>query len=250
MSYNLFDARPSPFGFDAVKARTDYERLNMCNNNYQQNLDYLTCLMNRVDVTEDLHDNDDSLHLGLTQIPNNVNATPLGVQGQESCHSWNVNITDVIRSEFERNGVDREIDEVDQIQLKLRSSSTAPVCTQELNNGNVRPSVLDDYVAARERKRRLSKSKRGVKASECVFCKNNGETAGIYSSHAVKDESGRVTCPILRKYTCPLCGVNGDAAHTLRYCPKNMEQTSRTLSLLRTSRLSTGRINPRAIRLM
>ncbi|VDP75252.1 unnamed protein product [Schistosoma mattheei] len=36
----------------------------------------------------------------------------------------------------------------------------------------------------------------------------------------VKDRFGRVTCPILRKFTCPLCGATKDRAHTIRYCPR------------------------------
>ena len=40
----------------------------------------------------------------------------------------------------------------------------------------------------------------------CVFCKNNGEDEHYYLAHTLKDELGRVTCPVLHKYTCPYCG--------------------------------------------
>ncbi|KAK7874318.1 hypothetical protein R5R35_007793 [Gryllus longicercus] len=53
----------------------------------------------------------------------------------------------------------------------------------------------------------------------CAFCRNNGETVEFYSGHILKDAKGRVQCPILRAYTCPNCGANGDRAHTLKYCP-------------------------------
>ncbi|CAM1326120.1 NANOS1 (predicted) [Pycnogonum litorale] len=71
--------------------------------------------------------------------------------------------------------------------------------------------------------RRLTASKNLRKAlpRECVFCKNNGEQPFFYLSHVLKDKEGKVRCPILRDYTCPICGVNGDSAHTLKYCPKN-----------------------------
>lgn len=55
--------------------------------------------------------------------------------------------------------------------------------------------------------------------SVCGFCKQNGESAEIYESHRLKAHNGRVLCPVLRKYMCPICGATGDTAHTLRYCP-------------------------------
>ncbi|XP_063290052.1 nanos homolog 1 [Pelobates fuscus] len=56
----------------------------------------------------------------------------------------------------------------------------------------------------------------------CGFCRNNREAAEIYSNHRLKGTDGRILCPILRCYTCPLCGANGDNAHTLRYCPMKL----------------------------
>ncbi|XP_055502916.1 nanos homolog 1-like [Leucoraja erinacea] len=53
----------------------------------------------------------------------------------------------------------------------------------------------------------------------CVFCRNNNESVTLYTTHILKSPDGRVLCPILRRYTCPLCGANGDNAHTIKYCP-------------------------------
>ncbi|MCI4394525.1 hypothetical protein PGIGA_G00169770 [Pangasianodon gigas] len=53
----------------------------------------------------------------------------------------------------------------------------------------------------------------------CGFCKQNGESAEIYASHRLKARNGRVLCPVLRNYVCPICGATGDAAHTRHYCP-------------------------------
>lgn len=54
----------------------------------------------------------------------------------------------------------------------------------------------------------------------CGFCKKNNESPNVVSSHQLRDATGRITCPILRNYICPLCGAFGDNAHTIKYCPK------------------------------
>ena len=59
------------------------------------------------------------------------------------------------------------------------------------------------------------------KFSFCVFCKNNGEDESYYLSHTLKDDHGRVVCPILSAYICPICGASGPIAHTIKYCPEN-----------------------------
>ena len=64
---------------------------------------------------------------------------------------------------------------------------------------------------------------RPMKQQVCVFCRNNGESESFYTSHCLKDAEGKVTCPVLRAYTCPLCGANGDLAHTIKYCPENSQ---------------------------
>ena len=64
----------------------------------------------------------------------------------------------------------------------------------------------------------------------CVFCRNNGESESVYTSHVLKDSDGRTACPILRAYTCPICKANGDNSHTIKYCPMN--QNARVASSL------------------
>ncbi|XP_022087094.1 nanos homolog 1-like [Acanthaster planci] len=60
------------------------------------------------------------------------------------------------------------------------------------------------------------------KPTWCVFCKNNGESEAVYTSHVLKNSLDKVVCPRLRAYICPLCGISGDDAHTIKYCPTNL----------------------------
>ncbi|CAC5369219.1 NANOS1 [Mytilus coruscus] len=66
--------------------------------------------------------------------------------------------------------------------------------------------------------------------SYCVLCKRNGEVREWYTSHVLKDNRGKVACPILRKYTCPTCGATGDNAHTIRHCPKSTNKQKSSAS--------------------
>ncbi|XP_027943651.1 nanos homolog 2 [Eumetopias jubatus] len=75
-------------------------------------------------------------------------------------------------------------------------------------------------------------------ATLCNFCKHNGESRHVYSSHQLKTPEGVVVCPILRHYVCPLCGATGGQAHTLKYCPLNGGQQS---LYRRSGRNSAGR---------
>jgi hypothetical protein len=61
----------------------------------------------------------------------------------------------------------------------------------------------------------------------CTFCKNNGESEEVYSSHVLKDSTSKITCPVLFAFVCPICGESGDKAHTLTYC-KNYKKSKKT----------------------
>ncbi|KAI4819336.1 hypothetical protein KUCAC02_004587 [Chaenocephalus aceratus] len=77
-----------------------------------------------------------------------------------------------------------------------------------------------------ERKMRKPASRSKQEPKICVFCRNNGAPEEVYGSHVLKTPDGRVVCPILRAYTCPLCSANGDNAHTIKYCPLSKDQPS------------------------
>ncbi|XP_031751157.1 protein nanos isoform X1 [Xenopus tropicalis] len=59
----------------------------------------------------------------------------------------------------------------------------------------------------------------------CKFCKHNGESSRVYSTHTLRNSNGIIICPVLRKYTCPLCGATGALSHTRKYCPFNDDKS-------------------------
>ena len=135
-----------------------------------------------------------------------------------------VSIRSDAHEDFLNNGVDVDLDEFDKYQAELRERTIV-----ETEN-----PVLNEYLEMKRQKNKKTSKK------FCVFCKNNGERSDIYMSHVLKDSEGRVTCPVLRKYTCPFCGVSGDNAHTIRYCPRN-EGGFSSISLLKTPRVANGK---------
>ncbi|XP_067142858.1 nanos homolog 1-like [Centruroides vittatus] len=100
--------------------------------------------------------------------------------------------------------------------------------------------LLDVYCPEANVHSRKEKNKKTV--SECGFCKNNGEDIRYYKSHTLRDERGKVLCPVLRAYRCPICNnQGGDYAHTIRYCPMNKSPEKIPVVLsLKTLRTSTG----------
>jgi protein nanos 1 len=113
---------------------------------------------------------------------------------------------------------------------------------QEANCTSKSTSPLSATQASLSRLTSLSKL-----YSYCTFCKNNGESEAIYGTHSLKDSNGTVICPILRAYTCPICGENGDNAHTVKYCPTAARLAPKDspvrseMRVLRTARTSAGR---------
>lgn len=89
----------------------------------------------------------------------------------------------------------------------------------------------------------LHKQSRGkMDLQVCVFCRNNKESVARYTTHILKGPDGRILCPVLRRYTCPLCGASGDNAHTIKYCPLSKLQAN-AVNQLKPTRTIIGKKN-------
>ncbi len=60
----------------------------------------------------------------------------------------------------------------------------------------------------------------GGRVKMCTFCKTNGESYEIYTSHSLKDSTDKITCPILVRYACPVCGATGEQTHVSIFSAK------------------------------
>lgn len=94
---------------------------------------------------------------------------------------------------------------------------------EQFRDFKLKPKILTEPFRPDGPAGRKSRSRtRRPNPVQCVFCMSNGEDEKVYRSHMLKDPDGRVVCPVLRLYSCPVCNNNGgDNAHTIKYCPKN-----------------------------
>ncbi|CAF2321602.1 unnamed protein product [Rotaria sp. Silwood2] len=80
----------------------------------------------------------------------------------------------------------------------------------------------------------------------CSFCKTNGESASVYTSHVLRNIDNEIECPILMAYVCPKCGATGKSAHTIKYCTALSEGERvalPTVKLFKEGRSSSGNMN-------
>jgi hypothetical protein len=76
----------------------------------------------------------------------------------------------------------------------------------------------------------MSKNVVSTKKSYCKVCHDAGKTESEYTSHWVKDLSGKTTCPTLLKTECQYCYKLG---HTVKFCSalaKSNKKNSRVVS--------------------
>lgn len=133
-------------------------------------------------------------------------------------------------------------------QLSNENISPAKFKTQSPRSG----TEVGSPTSRGERQQRIPRgddepSQPGSRRRECKFCRNNGETLALVSSHVLRcPRSQRLICPVLRNHVCEICGASGDLGHTRNYCPlriKIPEPSARPLPsiLERTQRHSCGK---------
>lgn len=63
-----------------------------------------------------------------------------------------------------------------------------------------------------------------AKKPHCKVCQDSGKSEREYTSHWVKDLSGKITCPTLLKMECRRCFRLG---HTVKFCTTNIEKNNK-----------------------
>lgn len=97
--------------------------------------------------------------------------------------------------------------------------------SSERYDPNYLAQLAKDFEAFKLKPQPLQVKKKRNPRPRCAFCSTNGEDEVIYTSHSLKDDLGRTTCPVLRLYRCPRCGnTDPDKAHTLKYCPSGKNE--------------------------
>lgn len=116
----------------------------------------------------------------------------------------------------------------DQRPGTIDSSLALEKLAEQFQEFKLKPQILTKRISDRKIKANMRKPA----CIECVFCKNNEESEKVYKSHVLKDVYGRIQCPVLRMYRCPICGnPGGDEAHTIRYCPKSKSRIGKLENL-------------------
>ena len=150
-------------------------------------------------------------------------------------------------ADFAANGTDQELDEIDRIMRKGNLDNNVLTAPLRGRGYTLHTSQSGDPYALMKAKlgQMIKTTQKGSKSQKkpttfCAFCKNNGESEVVYNSHQLKDERGRVVCPILFYYKCPQCGAYGENAHTLKYCPKASNSYVDSKAIRATARTAAG----------
>ena len=76
---------------------------------------------------------------------------------------------------------------------------------------------------------------------------NNNESESVYTSHVLKDPNGRVVCPALYVYVCPICNNTGHQVSHTKFISSYTEFLFRFFETLRNTNVD---FNPKSLTLL
>ncbi|XP_049847751.1 protein nanos isoform X2 [Schistocerca gregaria] len=128
--------------------------------------------------------------------------------------------------------------------LKSGRKATGDLMAEFRNNGTEVDNTPECSKTSRYTRREVSKEVKQDQDTWCRLCKNNGSLN--YRSHQLKDNEGKIVCPVLQMYVCPICGATGPDSHTENYCPWNVNRMAVPLmNVLKSGRKATGKFGGR-----
>lgn len=191
-----------------------------CNSN-----DYLTDSLHRLDLTN----------------PFNIIATLSPTSSVWSVNSLNTNL----------NGNNHKENYFEPLPFLETTNQTAQVNHPQLSQKH---TTIKQMIARKSKQQSRFNSCDNVssakfqrkKRSICSFCKSNGESADVYTSHTLRNDANEIECPVLMAYICPKCGATGKTAHTIKYCP-TLSESERvalpTVKIFKEGRTASGNKN-------
>ena len=80
---------------------------------------------------------------------------------------------------------------------------------------DVRAQYNMEYLAKTLEAKRARWARSKLRGVLCPFCRNKGASPALYTSHTLRDATGKLVCPVLRSMSCPLCHATGGNVRTI-----------------------------------
>ena len=80
---------------------------------------------------------------------------------------------------------------------------------------DARAQYMMEYLAKTLEAKRARWARSHARGVLCPFCRNKGASPALYTSHTLRDATGKLLCPVLRSLSFPLCHATGDNVRTI-----------------------------------